>query len=76
MTSISYVDSNMYNSLNMIAHFNERRQRMPKDAGQYEHNLCETVGWSTFHIVGIGFCKFEHLLESETLPNNDPVITT
>ena len=54
MTSISYVDSKMSNSLNMIAHFDERRQRMPMDTGQFELNLCDAVGCSTFHIVVVG----------------------
>jgi hypothetical protein len=54
MTSISYVDSKMSNSLNMIAHFAERRQRMPMDTCQFEPNLCDAVGCSTFHIVVVG----------------------
>ena len=54
MTSISYVDSDMSNNLYMIAHFDERRPHMPTDTGQVEHNLCDTVGCSTFLIVVIG----------------------
>jgi hypothetical protein len=54
MTFISYVHSNMSNSINMIAHFDERRQHMPTDTGQFEHYLCDAVGFSTFHIVVVG----------------------
>jgi hypothetical protein len=54
MISISYVDSNMSNSSDMLAQFDERRQHMQTDTGQFEHNLCDAVGCSIFHIVVVG----------------------
>jgi hypothetical protein len=35
----------------MIAHVDEIRQRIPTDTGQFEQNLCDAVGYSTFHII-------------------------
>jgi hypothetical protein len=46
MTSISYVDSDMSNNLDMIAHFDERRPHMPTDTGQ---------GYLILHVITLLF---------------------
>ena len=46
---MNYLDSNMSNKANTVVQIEERRKLGFMDADKVAHNLCETVGRSTFH---------------------------